>query len=155
LTGHSPIGKITLPQKQKTMKTLPVRIIVALLLLNLGLSAQDMHMADTTRKKQHAAASQAQREKGGKQAEALKEIMGQLNLSEEQKKQLREQREVQGAALKKLKADSTLSPESRKARMKALREENSEKMKQILTAEQYNKMQELIRQRKEEGRKDD
>lgn len=137
------------------MKFLPVKIIFALLFLGHGLVAQDIRTADSTRQKQNSEASKERREKLRKQAEARKEIMDQLNLSEEQKRQLREYREGQAAELKKLKADSTLSPESRKARMKALREENSEKMKQILTAEQYNKMQELIRQRKEDGRKDD
>lgn len=90
----------------------------------------------------------AMKDQAKQSAEARREMMKQLNLSEEQQRQLRELRQGGMTAIKKLRADSTLSPETRRDRLKTMHGEHVEKMKQVLTPEQYNKMQEFRKQRK-------
>jgi Spy/CpxP family protein refolding chaperone len=76
--------------------------------------------------------------------ERMKRITEELGLSDEQKTQweavLKEQRE-------KMSGLRDLEPEERRAKMTAFREENQKKMKEILTAEQYEKWQKLQQER--------
>ncbi len=81
----------------------------------------------------------------GKKAEMMKE----LNLTDEQKKQLAPMQKEERAKKEKIMNDTTLSADQKKEQMKALREESISKMSKILTPEQMQKLKELRAKGKE------
>lgn len=66
-----------------------------------------------------------------------------LKLTDAQKEKIRALQKEQSEKGDKIRQDTSLTPEQRREKMRALREENDKKMKEILTAEQYQKWQEL------------
>jgi Spy/CpxP family protein refolding chaperone len=70
-----------------------------------------------------------------------------LKLTEAQKEKIRALQKEQRDQADKIRQDTGLTPEQRREKMRALREENDKKMKEILTAEQYQKWQELRQSR--------
>lgn len=64
-----------------------------------------------------------------------------LKLTEAQKQKIQALQKEQREKGEKIRQDTSLTPEQRREKMRALREENDRKMKEILTAEQYEKWQ--------------
>lgn len=73
----------------------------------------------------------------------IEQVAKELNLTAEQKEQLKPllQQELQQA--RAIRQDATLSAADKRAKLKALREEMAPKMKQILTPEQLAKWQKM------------
>jgi Spy/CpxP family protein refolding chaperone len=134
----------------KTMKNMPTCLIILMLMLGQAATAQQPPVADTATKKYGSHPYGKRGERSKKMAEANREMMKQLNLSEDQQRQLRDLRQGEMATMQKLRNDTTLTPQARKDRMKSIRDEHLEKMKQLLTPEQFNKMQEFRKQQKAE-----
>lgn len=79
-----------------------------------------------------------------------KQKMGKdLDLSETQKAQMKQIKENYRPRMEALKADKNLTEAEKKARMKVLMNEQHNQMQAILTAEQRNKMQDKMGDRKE------
>jgi Spy/CpxP family protein refolding chaperone len=68
-----------------------------------------------------------------------------LGLSDDQKAKVQEAMKEQGEQRKAISSDTALSKEDKQAKMKALRESMTEKMKTILTAEQFAKWEKMPR----------
>ena len=65
----------------------------------------------------------------------------QLNLTEDQKPKVQSIMKAQMDKMRGLRQDTSLTPEDRKAKMKAIREDSAAQMKAVLTAEQFEKWQ--------------
>jgi Spy/CpxP family protein refolding chaperone len=80
---------------------------------------------------------------GGNRAAALRERMQdtakELNLSDEQKAKLQTIVRGQIGRLRDLRQDTTLSPEDKRAKLRALREEITVEVKKVMTPEQFEK----------------
>lgn len=72
-----------------------------------------------------------------------------LDLSQEQKAQVKQIREEAREKMQALRNDSSLSPEERQARMQALRKETHEKMDAVLTPEQREKLKQFREEKRE------
>ena len=71
------------------------------------------------------------------------EIFNQLDLTEDQKKQLMPLQKEERAKREKINNDTLLSAEEKQTQLKALRKESNSKMSKILTPEQIKKLKEL------------
>ena len=93
-----------------------------------------------------------ERKKGGMTVQMrVDQLDKQLKLTEDQKTKIKALYE---ADEKKMQEIRELSPEQRREKFRPMREETAKKMKEILTAEQYEKWQknrEQFRQRRPEG----
>lgn len=69
--------------------------------------------------------------------------MKDLNLTEEQKVQMKEMRENVKSQRDAIKNDASLSPDQKKAKMKEMHENSKNKRNSILTPDQQNKMKEM------------
>ena len=67
----------------------------------------------------------------------------QLNLTEDQKPKVQSIMKAQMDKMRGLRQDTSLTPEDRKAKMKAIREDSAAQMKAVLTAEQFQKWQDM------------
>jgi Spy/CpxP family protein refolding chaperone len=79
---------------------------------------------------------------GGRIQEALKE----LNLTAEQKEKLRPIFQQEMEKLRAMRADTSLTPQQKLEKFKALREEAAPKVKEVLTPEQYAKWEKQVAQ---------
>ncbi len=70
-----------------------------------------------------------------------------LDLTDAQKTQIKPILEEQAKEIKELRADTSLSQEDRRAKMKTLREGLAAKLKDILTPEQFAKFQKMGQRR--------
>ena len=70
-----------------------------------------------------------------------------LHLTQEQREKMRAAMQEFREEAQKIRQDTQLSPEQRRAKMQALRDKQTEKMKEILTPEQFEKWQELRNRR--------
>jgi Spy/CpxP family protein refolding chaperone len=77
------------------------------------------------------------------------QMMNDLNLSPDQKTQLKALHESSMQQREAIKNDATLSPEQKKEKMKDLRKSQSEKMNSILTPDQQAKRKAFMEKRKE------
>jgi len=75
------------------------------------------------------------------------QIAKDLGLSDDQKAKVRAALEEQQKKMKDLRADTSLSQEDKRAKVKELRQSFVEKMKEILTADQFEKWQKTMQQR--------
>jgi protein CpxP len=71
-----------------------------------------------------------------------KEMMKELNLTKEQRGQMKEFHQSMKQKKEEINNDNTLTEEQKKAKMKELHKEQKEKMNAILTPEQREKMKE-------------
>lgn len=83
----------------------------------------------------------------------LQEMLGQLDLTEEQKKKIEPVLAKQADAQKALRADTTLAEDARKAKNQEISKATNDALKEILTSEQWNKLKELrkARQQQQQG----
>jgi Spy/CpxP family protein refolding chaperone len=70
-------------------------------------------------------------------------MLDQLNLTADQKPKVQAIREAQRQKVRDLRQDTSLTPEDRKAKMKALRDDEVTQMKAVLTPEQFDKWQKM------------
>ena len=97
------------------------------------------------------AEQKAKLEQGKKAAEARgkemsakrKEAMKDLNLSSDQASKLKSQKEASKAKIAAIKSDNSLTEEQKKTQIKSVMQSSKANMKNILTAEQLKKMQEM------------
>ena len=95
------------------------------------------------------AAKTGKGKRGDKAGRGMK-LMQELNLTDAQKAQLKPIMQDQKAQMKALKEDTTLTPEAKKAKFKALRAESEAKIDAILTPDQQKKLADLKAQHKAE-----
>jgi Spy/CpxP family protein refolding chaperone len=81
----------------------------------------------------------------------IQNMVDKLNVTPEQKAKLDPILEVDAKQVRALRGDSTLSDEDRQKKTAAIRAETDTKIKPILTADQWTKLQELRAERKAQG----
>jgi Spy/CpxP family protein refolding chaperone len=94
-----------------------------------------------------AAATDAPSRTPQKKMTPLQEMLGQLNLSEEQKKKIEPVLAKQAEAQKALRADTALAEDARKAKNQEISKATNDALKEILTSEQWEKLKELRKAR--------
>ena len=87
------------------------------------------------------------RERPGLAGDRLERMSKELNLSEEQKGKLKTIFEQQAAKTKAMREDTSLTPEQRREKGRAIREEFNGKIKEVLTKEQNEKYQKQQQER--------
>jgi periplasmic protein CpxP/Spy len=93
----------------------------------------------------------APNERGARARDQMQQIAKELNLTEEQKTQLKPVIQKQAEKARALRADTSLSREERQAKLKTLRAELAPEFKKVLTPEQYEKWQKLRDERQRGG----
>lgn len=90
--------------------------------------------------------------------EFLKKMAEELKLTDEQKKKVEENQKAQVEKMAKLREDTSLSQEDRRAKMRTIREEGDKKLKEIFGAEKFEQWQKMreeqmrtMRQRRGQG----
>jgi Spy/CpxP family protein refolding chaperone len=73
----------------------------------------------------------------------LDQLAQQLNLTDDQKAKVKPILEARDQKMRDLRGDTSLTPEDRRARMKALRDDMTTQMKAVLTPEQFDKWQKM------------
>jgi periplasmic protein CpxP/Spy len=81
------------------------------------------------------------------------EIAKELNLTADQKPKFQEIMKNAMEQRKALRDDTSLSKEDKKAKMKTIQEDTNKQLKDLLTAEQYAKWQEMTKKGHKEGHK--
>lgn len=81
----------------------------------------------------------------------LQEMLGQLNLTEEQKQKIEPVLAKQAEAQKALRADTALAEDARKAKNQEISKATNNALKEILTSEQWEKLRELRKARQQGG----
>jgi Spy/CpxP family protein refolding chaperone len=74
---------------------------------------------------------------------SLDQLATALNLTDDQKAKVKPILEARDSKMKDLRADTSLSPEDRRAKMQSIRQETQDKMKAVLTPEQLDKYQKM------------
>ena len=73
----------------------------------------------------------------------LDQLAQQLNLTDDQKVKVKPILDARDQKMRDLRGDTSLTPEDRRARMKALRDDMTMQMKAVLTPEQFDKWQKM------------
>lgn len=94
------------------------------------------------------ASKDGRKEMGEKRKEAFKD----LNLTADQSAKLKAQKEASKAKIDAIKANSSLTEEQKKAQVKEVMKSSKADMKNILTADQMKKMQEMKKDRHGKGK---
>jgi Spy/CpxP family protein refolding chaperone len=81
----------------------------------------------------------------------IEQLAKDLNLSDDQKAKLKTALDEQMKKMQELRADTSLSQEDRRAKMKEMRDDLTAKVKEILTADQFEKWQKTMQQRRPQG----
>lgn len=79
-----------------------------------------------------------------------KEMMKQLNLTEDQQKQMKTLRESNKVKRDAIKNDATLTDEQKKEQLKSLRKSQKDQLQSLLNEEQKKKMEEIKMKKKAE-----
>jgi periplasmic protein CpxP/Spy len=82
----------------------------------------------------------------------IQNMVDKLNVTAEQKAKLDPILEVDARQVRALRDDSALSAEDRQKKTAAIRAETDQKIKPILTAEQWKKLEQLREERKAQGK---
>ncbi len=96
---------------------------------------------------------QTAKERGKEMGEKKKQAFKDLNLTSEQSAKLKSQREASKTKIDAIKNNSSLTEEQKKAQIKEVMKSSKADMKNILTAEQLKKMQEMKKNKHGKGRK--
>lgn len=119
-----------------------------LLLFGLLLIVASTTQAQVKRNAKRAAADTASAQPAGAAKEKVRAVIKELGLSKEQMKQVRALQKDGKTKKAEIKANTQLSTEAKKQALKELAKGQLEKMKGILTEEQFKKLMES-RQKKE------
>ena len=84
-----------------------------------------------------------QRPPGMRGGPSLDQLAQQLNLTDDQKAKVKPILEARDQKMRDLRGDTSLTPEDRRAKMKALRDDMVTQMKAVLTPEQFDKWQKM------------
>jgi protein CpxP len=123
---------------RKNMKTNKLAVLMA---FALGVLAVAANAQDKPANENRPARNREQvRERGS-------EIARELNLSPEQKSKFEAVMREAAEKRKALREDTNLTPEQRREKMKSIAEESRTKLKEILTAEQLAKWEEMQKNR--------
>jgi Spy/CpxP family protein refolding chaperone len=93
------------------------------------------------------------KERGKEMGEKKKQAYKDLNLTSEQSAKLKANREASKAKMDAIRNNSSLTEEQKKAQIKELKKTSKADMKNILTAEQIQKMQQMKKEKHGKGRK--
>ena len=75
----------------------------------------------------------------------------QLNLTDDQKAKVKTILDGQMQKMRELRDDTSLSPEDRRPKMQAIREETTAQMKAVLTPDQFEKWQKTMQRNRRPG----
>jgi Spy/CpxP family protein refolding chaperone len=78
-------------------------------------------------------------------------MLDQLNLTAEQKPKVQAIIDAQRLKVRGLREDTSLTPDDRRAKMKAIHEDEVTQMKAVLTPEQFDKYQQMTQHRRPGG----
>jgi len=95
--------------------------------------------------------SSATPRRGGKRVEIrdrLQQVSKELNLTDDQKEKLKPILRAEAQKIQRLRQDSSLSQQEKRKKIQEMRQEVVAKVKPILTAEQWEKWQNLRKQRR-------
>ena len=81
----------------------------------------------------------------------LDQLTTALSLTDDQKAKIKPILDAQRQKMTDLRADTTLSPEDRRTKMQAIRQDMSDQMKAVLTAEQFGKWQQMSQRGRRNG----
>ena len=82
---------------------------------------------------------------------SLEQLSKALDLTDDQKPKVKVALDAQKQEMTDLRADTSLSQEDRRAKMKTIREEFTAKLKDILTPEQFEKWQKISQHMRRNG----
>jgi Spy/CpxP family protein refolding chaperone len=108
----------------------------------------------TEQKAKMAESRKAQAAKGKEMGEKRKQAYNDLNLTSDQSAKLKAQKEASKTKIDAIKNNSSLTEEQKKAQVKEVMKSSKADMKNILTAEQMKKMQEMKKNHHRKGMKD-
>lgn len=107
----------------------------------------------TEQKAKMAESRKAQAERGKEMGEKRKQAYKDLDLTSDQSAKLKAQKEASKAKIDAIKNNSSLTEEQKKAQVKEVMKSSKADMKNILTAEQMKKMQEMKKNKHRKGGK--
>jgi periplasmic protein CpxP/Spy len=119
-------------------------------LIALSIAASIFTLAASAQIERATETSTQQNRNGGK-GERMK-IAKELNLTKEQMAQLKENQKAMKAKMEALKANDQITVKEMKEKKEALKAEQKANLQRILTPEQFAKMQEIIKNKKGQGR---
>jgi hypothetical protein len=93
-----------------------------------------------------------QKQRGTQDRAGLQDALKDLNLTDEQKEELKPLWQEQAEKVRELRQDKSLSPQEKMAKVKAIQEEMEPKLKQVLTGEQFEKWQKQRERMREQAR---
>lgn len=123
------------------MKSLMTIFTAALLLAGAALAQDQAATAQDNTAQTSAAPGQRMRRPG------MQRMLEQLNLSDDQKAQLKTLRDQQRQDIQALRIDQSLTADQRRTQMQAVHQQFRTKMQGILTAEQQKQLQQMRRAR--------
>ncbi len=129
------------------------RALLTALLLSGALSLHPVVRADDTNTGTKPAAEPAAGERGERLRHRLKEVAQQLDLTDEQKEKLKPIFHAEMEKLKELHANTSLSREQKKEKLKSIRNEISPLVEDILTPEQRTKWKQIREELREKAAK--
>jgi periplasmic protein CpxP/Spy len=135
----------------KVSKPMIVAALVAgnMLAWNLALRAAETNTPPA--KPAADAAQPGQRPQGMMRGPNLDQLAQQLNLTDDQKAKVKPILEARDKKVAELRGDTSLSQEDRRAKMQAIRDETASQMKTVLTAEQFEKWQQMAQRGRRPG----
>ena len=127
----------------KATKTMLIAALAAgsLLVWSPALRAGDTNTPPST--PPAGAPPAGQRPPGMRGGPTLDQLAQQLNLTDDQKAKVKPILEARDQKMRDLRGDTGLTPEDRRAKMKALRDDMVTQMKAVLTPEQFDKWQKM------------
>ena len=87
----------------------------------------------------------------GMRGPTLDQIAQQLDLTDDQKAKVKPILEARDQKMRDLRGDTSLSPEDRRTKMQAIREETTAQLKAVLTPEQFDKWQKTAQRGRRPG----
>lgn len=118
--------------------------IIAVLIFAFSIGAGFAQVQRTVTKKSSAdTGAYAKKDK-----QSMKKDMKALNLTKEQRGQLKSMKQENKAAKENIENDATLTEQQKKEKIKNMRRQNADKMKSILTEEQRGKLKEMRRNKR-------
>ena len=101
---------------------------------------------------QEAGAPAGQQMRHGQRGDRLEWLSKELNLTDDQKSQLKPILDDEGKQMRAIHQDTSLTPEQKRDKMKELRESTDPKIEAILTPDQQKKFHEMNQHREHQGK---
>ncbi len=135
----------------KANKTMLITALAAgsLLMWSPALRAGDTNTTPST--PPAGAPPAGQRPPGMRGGPGIDQFSEQLNLTADQKPKVQAILDARNQKIRELRGDTSLTPEDRRVKMKALRDDETTQMKAVLTPEQFDKYQQITQRRRPGG----